>query len=204
MHAVNKRSCQNKDMMWTFHCLFFLEARIGFELVAAHLPGRGNMLANDLSHNKFSDFLSRAQSLDRLPSKIQAGLQDLLLDHEDWRSRHWTRRFNKKFCYTDVAESTRRTYLSGLNRFMFFCFGFGVPAPFPISESFICYFVTSLARDGITPVTIRMYLDAVRHTQIIPWPEPRESPRLFHDCAWCRTRSAGSWLPGALPLSNTY
>ena len=31
--------------------LFFLEARFGFELVAAHLPGRVNMLAYDLSRN---------------------------------------------------------------------------------------------------------------------------------------------------------
>lgn len=94
VHAVNKRSCRDRDMMRLVRCLFFLEARFGFELVAAHLPGRENMLADDLSRNKLSDFLSKAQSPDRLPSEIPAGLRDLLLDREGWTSQRWTRRFN--------------------------------------------------------------------------------------------------------------
>jgi len=62
---------------------------------------------------------------------------------------------------------------------MSFCFGFGVPALFPVSETLLCYFVTFLARDGVAPATIRTYLAAVRHAQIIRgWPEPRESSSL--------------------------
>ena len=55
-------------------------------------------------------------------------------------------------------------------------------SPFPVSETMLCYFVTSLAQEGIAPTTIRTYLAAVRHTQIIRGhAEPRESltlPRL--------------------------
>ena len=49
------------------------------------------MLADDLSRNKLSDFLSKAQSLS---SEIPAGLRDVLLDREGWTSQRWTKRFN--------------------------------------------------------------------------------------------------------------
>ena len=46
--------------MHLIRCLFFLEAWFGFELVAAHLPCRENMLADDLFRNYLSAFLSKA------------------------------------------------------------------------------------------------------------------------------------------------
>ena len=81
-----------------------------------------------------------------------------------------------------VADSTHRTYRSGLRRYLSFCYAFGVPAPFPVSETLLCYFVTLLAEEGAAPSTIRTYLAAVRHAQIMEGlPELRESstfPRL--------------------------
>ena len=51
--------------------------------------------------------------------------------------------------------------------------------PFPVSESLLCYFVASLARQGLAPTTIRTYLPAVRHAQIMRgFPEPRQFPSL--------------------------
>ena len=48
-----------------------------------------------------------------------------------------------------------------------------------MSETLLCYFVTSLAREGISPATIRTYLVAIRHAQIMRGhPEPRESSTL--------------------------
>ena len=82
------------------------------------------------------------------------------------------------YCNSGVADSTR-TYRSGLNRFLSFCFAFGVPSPFPVSETLLCYFVTALAWEGIAPATIRTYLAAVRHAQIMHGlPEPRGSSSL--------------------------
>ena len=93
VHAVNSRSCRDPAMMRLVRCLFFLEAWFDFELVAAHLPGRDNMLADDLSRNRLSNFLSKAQSPDPVPSTLPPGLPELLLDHSGWTSPHWTRRF---------------------------------------------------------------------------------------------------------------
>ena len=39
--------------------------------------------------------------------------------------------------------------------------------PFPVSESLLCYFVASLARQGLAPTTIQTYLAVVYHAQII-------------------------------------
>ena len=39
--------------------------------------------------------------------------------------------------------------------------------PFPVSESLLCYFVASLARQGLAPATIKTYLAGVRHAQIM-------------------------------------
>ena len=48
-----------------------------------------------------------------------------------------------------------------------------------MSETLLCYFVTSLAEEGMAPSTIRVYLAAVRHAQILEgFPEPREASSL--------------------------
>ena len=112
-----------------------------------------------------------------------------------------------RYCDSGVADSTKQTYRSGLNRFMSFCFAFGVPAPFPVSETLLCYFVTALARDGVAPATIRTYLAAVRHAQILRgWPEPRESsslPRLrLVQKGICREQAVrGTAPPQRLPIT---
>ena len=48
-----------------------------------------------------------------------------------------------------------------------------------MSESVLCAFVAGLAQQGLTPGTIRTYLAAVRHAQIVRgFPEPREQSSL--------------------------
>ena len=93
VHAVNRRSCRDKDMMRLIRCLFFLEAWFSSELVATHLPGRNNMLADDLSRDRLSAFLSKVHSPDPQSADVPPGLQELLLDHNRWISPRWTRHF---------------------------------------------------------------------------------------------------------------
>ena len=65
---------------------------------------------------------------------------------------------------------------------MSFCQSFNVSTPFPVTESLLCYFVATLANQGLAPLTIKTYLAPVRHTQITRClPEPRHDsplPRL--------------------------
>ena len=50
-----------------------------------------------------------------------------------------------------LPESTHRTYKAGVNRYLSFCHMFNVSIPFPVSESILCYFVVSLAEQGLAP-----------------------------------------------------
>ena len=94
VYAVSRRSCRDRGMMHLVRCLFFLEAWHNFELVATHLPGRENMLADDLSRNRLPAFLSKAQSPDALPTALPPELPGLLLDLAGWTSPRWTSRFS--------------------------------------------------------------------------------------------------------------
>ena len=116
-----------------------------FELIAAHRPVRENMLADNLSRNRLSAFLFKAPSAYPAPVSLPPEMPELLLDHDGWTSPSWTR----LFCANrGLPDSTQRTYRSGLNSYLLFCFAFRVPNPFPVSERLLCYFVTSLAQEG--------------------------------------------------------
>ena len=92
--AVMNRSCRDRSLMHLVRCLFFLEAWYEFELTASYLPGVENSLADDLSRNRLSRFLSQANTPDAAPASVPPGLPDLLLDIQGWISPTWTRRFS--------------------------------------------------------------------------------------------------------------
>lgn len=76
-------------------------------------------------------------------------------------------------------ESTQRTYSLGLNRFLALCHAIDIREPFPVSELLLCYFAAVLAHQGLAPATIRTYLAAVRHAQVVRgYPEPRHNTSL--------------------------
>ena len=62
-----------------------------------------------------------------------------------------------------------------MKRFNKFCTLFNVSLPFPVTEDLLCSFAAFLAEDGLAPQTIKVYLSAIRNTQIsLGFPEPRE------------------------------
>ena len=64
--VINSRSSHGPELMHLLRCLFFFEARHIFRLEAAHIPGKDNVLADDLSRNRAS-FYSRYRQLSLLP-----------------------------------------------------------------------------------------------------------------------------------------
>ena len=85
------------------------------------------------------------------------------------------------YVYKGLADSTHRTYRTGVNRYLSFTTAYNVSPPFPASELVLCYFVVSLAGQGLAPATIKTYLAAVRHAQItrgLPAIRQGELPRL--------------------------
>ena len=83
------------------------------------------------------------------------------------------------YAHRGLAESTHRTYRAGVNKYISFCFAFHVNDPFPVSEATLCYFVVSMALQGLAPATVKTYLAAVRHAQVIRgFPDLRDGSSL--------------------------
>ena len=79
------------------------------------------------------------------------------------------------FCDKGIAESTHKTYQSALRKFAHFCSTFSIVSPFPVSEALLCYYSSFLACENLTPQTIKTYLAALRHTQVVlGLPEPSQ------------------------------
>ena len=83
------------------------------------------------------------------------------------------------YCQKGLAESTHKTYQAGVRRFVHLCALMQITNPFPVSELTLCRFVAFLARVGLAPSVVKMYLAAVHHTQVIRGlPEPCQDSRL--------------------------
>lgn len=65
-----------------------------------------------------------------------------------------------------LADSTRRSYQSGLKKFTEFCTLYSISDPYPISQSTLCYYVAHLSKQHLAPQSIKSYLSALRNYQI--------------------------------------
>ena len=71
-----------------------------------------------------------------------------------------------------AVESTLKSYGAGKRRFLSFCHQCGY-RPFPVSELLHLKFVAFLFQESLSYQTIKHYLSAVRHFQIISgFPDP--------------------------------
>ena len=79
-------------------CLFFFVARFDFTLVASHIPGKDNVLADALSRDNLQFFLSESPQANRQPTEIPPHLLDILaVEMPDWTSSAWTLWFHTTF-----------------------------------------------------------------------------------------------------------
>ena len=85
---------QSADASTVLRCLHFIEAAYCFVLVASHVPGKQNELADDLSCNRLSIFLQKATWANPQPSHIPQPFLSALMDpRRDWTSETWTNLF---------------------------------------------------------------------------------------------------------------
>lgn len=69
-----------------------------------------------------------------------------------------------KFFAKGLAKSTQKSYQSGVRRYRSFCVNSGHSA-FPVAEDTLSAFVASLAKEGVSHTSLRVYLSALRHHQ---------------------------------------
>ena len=64
--------------MHLLRTLFFFEAIFEFHMKASHISGAHNRLADALSRDELSSFLSKAWAMEQSPSPIPAKLLELI------------------------------------------------------------------------------------------------------------------------------
>ena len=81
-------------MLYLLRSLFFFEAEFQFSLVAAHIPGNQNTLADALSRNNLPLFLQLSSQEVSGPTSLPAPLLELLaIQRPDWTSAAWREKF---------------------------------------------------------------------------------------------------------------
>ena len=94
---INSGYTQEPFLMHLLRCIF-LSAKFEFSLTAAHVPGRKNTLADAISRDNATLFLSLSPQADRMPSEVPQDLIDkLLVEKLDWTSNSWTLWFHTTF-----------------------------------------------------------------------------------------------------------
>ena len=96
--CLRSRTSRDEGLMHLIRCFVFVEARHRCYLYPQYISTKDNHLADDLSRNNVSSFLSKVPSANSLPSPVSQQLVDLLLDPQgDWTSPAWCRLFNTSF-----------------------------------------------------------------------------------------------------------
>ena len=65
-----------------------------------------------------------------------------------------------------LATSSLKAYGSAARRFLQFCSQWGFNQPLPVDEELVCFYATSLAKEGLKHSTIKSYLSGLRYLQI--------------------------------------
>ena len=94
VEVLNRGYSREPDIMHLMRCLFFFSAHFHFRVIAKHIPGKQNILADALSCDRLSLFHSLHPQANSSPAIIPAPLIALLITNKpDWLSQDWTNLF---------------------------------------------------------------------------------------------------------------
>ena len=92
--CLRSRTSKQQGIMHLLRCLLFIEATRDYHLVPMYISTKANDLADDLSRDHLSMFLSKVPQADPQPTQVPPPLLDLLLDTADWTSASWRHQFS--------------------------------------------------------------------------------------------------------------
>ena len=88
--TINSGSCREVEAMHLRRCLAFMEARRGFHMVADHIRGVENVIADALSRNKLPLALSLMQGAEPRPVPVSDGILEVVARTKpDWTDGEW-------------------------------------------------------------------------------------------------------------------
>ena len=90
VHIIRSRQSEDAFAMHLMRCLSLLECAFHFSLVSRHIPGKHNTLADALSRNNLTYFLSNHPQAQPFPTPIPTPLHEALISlRPDWTSQSW-------------------------------------------------------------------------------------------------------------------
>ncbi len=96
--AISSRSSRQPHLMHMLRCLAFAEASLNSSVGSVYISTSRNHLADDLSRDRASSFLSKVPQAHPVPARIPEGLMELLCNPQaDWISPHWRHQFRHIF-----------------------------------------------------------------------------------------------------------
>ena len=102
-----------------------------------------------------------------------------------------------------LSPATTSSYNSGVNRYLTFCHSYSLSA-FPLTELTLCRFVAFLVHEGLSYSSIRLYLCALRHRQLLDGgndPALHSLHRLHYVLRGCHRSLPLATRPRRLPIT---
>jgi len=95
VNIFNSGTSHNSEAMHLMRCLAFIQARWQVSVIAEHIPGIHNTLADASSRDKLSTFRSLFPQANSQPTPIPEAIVDLLvITRPDWTSPQWSTLWN--------------------------------------------------------------------------------------------------------------
>ena len=197
---LSTRTSKVPVLMHLLRDLLLSAARWGFSFSSAHVPGVDNKVADAISRFHWQEFRQSGSGGSCVPMPSPAAsfgqLDSSLLDD---RCRF--------FLAQGLAQSTRKSYASGQQRFIEFCRQAGKlhpdGSPCPVEEWTLCLFVSFLA-DSIQHASIKVYLSAIRSLHIEQgFPDPLPNCLRLQRVMRGIKRSQGSPVAARLPITDS-
>ena len=90
--SIQSGSCREGKAMHLMRCLAFIEARVPVTVVAEHIKGSDNVVADALSRDRLDFARSAMQVLEREAEAIPKDLLEMLTaERQSWSEREWKR-----------------------------------------------------------------------------------------------------------------
>ena len=175
VEVITRGSSKDGHLSHIPRCIHFAEAKYNFTLVANHVAGVDNDKADDLSRNQLSSFLSKVPEAGSYPTVVPQRLKQL-----GWVDQQNLGQVVERLLRESLAPSTRRTYCAAQGRYLTFCAEENT-LPVPTNEEILCKFVAWIFVRDLAYQTMKSYLSAVCHLQIMSSlgdPFVSEMPRL--------------------------
>ena len=98
--AINKGSSKDPLVMHLLRCLWFFVAFYDINIVAEHIAGKTNQVADMLSRNQANQFLSLYPQVSRLPTLLPTPLLLIVSPQKlDWTSQSFRQ------CFKDIIST---------------------------------------------------------------------------------------------------